>query len=794
MKVDEVVRHVDQVIFNLNDNVTCFDTCTLIDSMQNEGDDTVASLSSTAYMGTKRKRLSVDYYSLTNPIVTNGVTHDIDVPSQWAAGTMEQVNRNPPMKKAKRKRLLVDCDSPVPLSPPPIGLERQYHELLHLLRRGLLGNSSKQEAEAELQKSISAEMSTQTTTTTPFHKTTRNASALLMGPRGHGKTLLLEQCLRQLEYEATRECRFRVVRLNGLLLRGEDVGVAVREITRQIGHMAWEESVSRRLQQQQQQNQHKQEQQQQTVTRQPSSASTICSPKAALAPSSSSSMEILDSFKDILQREASVLRMRNTSFHSMLAFLDETLQLAKVDSIPILIVLDELDAFLASSSMTTSAISRNTPNRSTSSSSTSVASSTFITTTTPSNRQLLLYHLLDRVTDYASLISFVGITTRLSTVGMFEKRVKSRAEGTSKVIYVGHVPTYETWIQALLSKVYSMDDCAKTQKKRRNTITTAITQEQEQEMLDEDAIPDTTTTTTTTTNLPIPFLVQLKNQLQAMLSSSSLYDKKDTSCSNSKLLVDIRRILHRNYQLGKDLRWLSRILSVALSLAVGDFITSSSMGNAYEYPETSSIVPFTITPHHILQGIMTMGGCSCSYWTDLDEKDDEKDEDEGLGTSSGPTSYMTLSYDTPRTQGLLDLSGSQLAVLLSAKRILSRDVQGNNMTPITYERLYNEYIVSFIQRGKSSGSDHYDEPLFYKAFIELSQVGLIAPASDHGGGGPLQYNFDQTRSLETIDMLVVKRLPLHINVDVHMELGMALKKGHLVGCTTALREWGNKTN
>jgi Cdc6-like AAA superfamily ATPase len=570
----------------------------------------------------------------------------------------------------------------------PIGLERQYHELLQVLQRGLLG---KRVADSDC------------------NAVSHNASALLMGPRGNGKTWVLEQCLHKLELDVKNYSAqgFRVVRLNGLLLRGEDVGIAVREITRQIGQVALEESF-RRL--------HRRENQ--------SDSNEPCEPYHML--------------KDFLQRESLTLRTRKTSFNSMLSFLDEVLRLARVDSIPLLIVLDELDAFLTSShSSSTSSVGasyqshlamplhpRAHNNRNISS----------ISTSSPSNRQLLLYHLLDRVADHGSLISFVGITTRLSTVGMFEKRVKSRAEGTSKVIYFGHLSSYELLIDSLLSKV--------------------------QETLD---------------NTSTPLLETLKTQLKMMLSIRKNSVPENTSKDNTQRDL-VSHLFHRSYQLGKDFRWFSRVLSVALSLAVGDFISKQSVISTKDHDVNAS--NFILSPYHLLQGLSVISGGDV---LGRDLHDDVKS-----------TSVTPLSYDTPRLQALKDVSGAQLAVLFAAKRIISRDSQA--MTPITYDCLYREYYTSFVRSGRTSGPDQYDEPIFFKAFVQLSQMGMIDAAANHTGGGPLQYTHDVTRYMDRMDPLAVKKLPLHINVDVTLELGAALKQDSLVGCTTALKEWGNKSN
>ena len=71
------------------------------------------------------------------------------------------------------------------------------------------------------------------------------------------------------------------------------------------------------------------------------------------------------------------------------------------------------------------------------------------------DHQLLLYHLLDRVADHKYLVSFVGMTTNLDIVNKLEKRVQSRANGTSKIIYFGHAVDYGVVVESLVGKFYA---------------------------------------------------------------------------------------------------------------------------------------------------------------------------------------------------------------------------------------------------------------------------------------------------------------------------------------------------
>ena len=69
------------------------------------------------------------------------------------------------------------------------------------------------------------------------------------------------------------------------------------------------------------------------------------------------------------------------------------------------------------------------------------------------DRQLLIYHLLDRVTTQGTLMSLIGITSHLACVSMLEKRVKSRAEGTCKIIFLNPSPTFDKMMAILMSKL-----------------------------------------------------------------------------------------------------------------------------------------------------------------------------------------------------------------------------------------------------------------------------------------------------------------------------------------------------
>lgn len=286
-------------------------------------------------------------------------------------------------------------------SQPPVGLEKPFHELYSLLHPCLVGRQEN-----------------------------ANRAALVMGMRGSGKTLLVEHTIDCL---AREQCHFRVVRLNGLVIRGDDVGFAVKEMIRQLSDIAMVESTKDNI----------------------------------LSPGREKKMNGL-------------LRLRKSSFTSNLALLDEILRMACIDGIPILVVLDEFDSLLGSSA---SRMGVNFEGG-------------------VQDRQLLLYHLLDRVTTQGTSLCLVAITSHLAAVSMLEKRVKSRTEGASKVIHIRD-PTYESLVKILLNKL-EIDD--------------------------------------------------IRKRVSDIISSPVDEDPR------------IRLILERNHKLGKDLRWFCRVVSCSIAL------------------------------------------------------------------------------------------------------------------------------------------------------------------------------------------------------------------------------------
>lgn len=169
----------------------------------------------------------------------------------------------------------------------PLTLDKQFQDLYRLLHPALLTSASASNLESR-----------------------SNASAFIQGTRGSGKTLLLNQVLAALtdEIQQTKKCpMFRMVHVNGLLVPGHSVNTVVREILQQLSDAAQEEAA----------------------------------PKKARIDNDGNT-----NVSDATDHMGALLRLKQTSFTNQLQLLTEIIQLACVDGIPILFVLDELDTFL----------------------------------------------------------------------------------------------------------------------------------------------------------------------------------------------------------------------------------------------------------------------------------------------------------------------------------------------------------------------------------------------------------------------------------------------------------------
>ena len=627
----------------------------------------------------------------------------------------------------------------------PVGLGKQFNELYSLLEKGLIG--------------VQEDGKTKKT----------NVSALLMGGRGQGKSLVLERCLLALrekaaniriraqrernslnananananvneQIENANTAHFRVVHLNGILLRGQNVTIVVQEIVGQLCEIVAEET-HRKL--------HSNENE--------DIAKNVTSDKEG--------EEIQRKLYDLMQKERHKFRKRQTTFDSSMACLNEAFQISCIDSIPILIVLDELDSFLPKKNdkRPSKALVSNPKSLGRK----SAGMREFGNATLSSSRDLLLYHLLDRIAGKGSLISLVGACARLTTLSSYEKRVRSRAQGTSKVVYFSANQVVKDGSGKLLN---AYNSCVAALLSNFNV--PSIESEYWNSRLGSDA-----SNTNPKSTKPI-FVHALKQTVQRILLPQS-----DTSVENwdvnTSTTIDessqdetnrVHDIFKLNLELGKPMRWFCRVLSVALTLYAAKVIETD--GN-----DPGQIPQFDQS--FLIEGLKVMGA--------------ESAISEQRQVTRGHESPKNELYETTaRLQDLMDLSGSQVAVLLSAKRLLKRDRENEDdrisSKPLTYERIRKEYESYFIAQGKSSGPDRYDEGVFFTAFSQMLG-GMLFPAKDHTGGGPYQYFYSKKFTSVGIQQQQMKKIPLHMSFDVDQDLMKAIAADKMK-CSAALKDW-----
>jgi len=665
-------------------------------------------------------------------------------------------------------------------------LKEQYDTLRTLLRKGLLG-STHDEVDVYTTLDGPNENYVQPAGSNPFLPQIKsNVSAVLMGPRGHGKSLVLERCLASLSRLAKKrkdrifdhvmrnqqvkqaeemysQASFRVVRLNGLLFQGDSAVACTQEIARQIGVMSREErrrtrKIIRQLGAKRNRSEFQDVKTPKLSSREKrkkdKSAKYSCDKMLASASSANASATKNDESHD--------LRIRRSGFNTYIALLDEVLRTAQIDGIPILIVLEELDTFLAGGR------------------SSNAHSATEISDSGnpqhdggSSDRQLLLYHLLDRVADHKFLVSFVGMTTDLTAVTKLEKRVQSRTEGTSKLIYFGHDKDYDDLVKCVIGKFYTPPASCDSEADEYN----------EQHAM-----------------------LEIREDVESILRGGGKLDGNlENSGDNDDEINDftlVQRVFQRNYNLrGSDMRWVCRVFEVALGLLASDideciYHCIESNSDDPRLQEENDSTP-KLTPSHVAQALVTM---SASL--------DDISGSAGLpgiparstlelirwGQLLGdPNHYSCLVGTHSRLLALLDLSGPQVAVLLAARRIEARDgsAEGSKQPeplPLTYQRIQDEYATSFVASGRYTiSSDRYPLHVMHRSCTELMELGIICLKKQICGAGALQYGHNEVLCCGSD----ISNLPLHVNVEWDLEFVSILKAG-LLQCSTALREWGMK--
>lgn len=526
----------------------------------------------------------------------------------------------------------------ITLTYAPISLEKQFQDFYRLLHAALVPTENTSRASRS------------------------NASAFVQGTRGSGKTLLLNQVLAAIsdEIQQTQRCpMFRIVHVNGLLVPGHSVHTVVREILQQLSEVALQERANKRS-------------------------------------------KMVDENDNTTDHMGKLLKLKQTSFANQLQLLTEIIQLACVDGIPILFVLDELDTFLGGG------------NRG------------LATGFMHQDRQLLLYHLLERVATQGSFCSLVGLTSDSAIMMRLEKRIKSRAEGTAKFFLTGPCRTYQDLTNVLCSQILKGNDDDITSDAQR-----------------------------------------LKQELSEILSASN--------STEDRVQQRVQETLFRDYRLGKDMRWFTRVMYHALSLYRYDLVEKST-----QTPENASNLSAVVQAFHsryLEEALIDMGG---SFVKD----------------NISAASNLAEQESDQRIQALRDLPGPQVALVLVARRILHRDSSSSRNQneaalqhqQLTLSRMLHEYQSSY--KGQSAS---YSSRVLRNAFTELMEVGLFRPAADHTGTGPFQYQHRDDSLYSYNNMDVVERMPLHLTLDIHREVKPAIEN-NILNCSTALREWGRKTN
>jgi Cdc6-like AAA superfamily ATPase len=529
-----------------------------------------------------------------------------------------------------------------------------------------------------------------------------SSAAILMGSKGSGKSLLLERCLaacRQYHLKRRNIPLFYKVSINGILCRGQDVGAVVYEIIRQLSEIAFNNST----------NEEDMFASFEDNNNDNGSAHDICNKNSAVDEDEDNKtcQERERKRRRRLKMDKHILRLRRSAFTSNVALLEATLQIAHADGIPILLILDELDSFLEEG-----------------------------------QRQMLLYFFLDRVATTGSNLIFIGITSSFSTLTLLEKRIRSRAEGTAKIIYLRNPSTYADLLAVLQ---HQLKDCTVGDQMIARLSCLPNNNSDEQNLL-------------TATHQ------EINNNTKRQLCRVPEEEIEEATIASVTM--------ERELRLGRDLRWYSRVMSTALSLYRHECMLMAS--NKVDFHTK-----------YILNALVMLGGKTG------DVTNPSSQEQPDLCIVNG------MAVD-PRLQALLNLSMPEVALLLSAKRILIRQSHkddtsmlsslssSSSSSPLTLDRLLKEF-ESFRRR---SSSTHFSNTMLKKAVLQLLDVGLLMPVMDHVGGGPFQYGL--SKSYRNLDTNSLFRLPLQMLLDIDRELAIALEQ-NLVTCSTALKEWGKAT-
>jgi Cdc6-like AAA superfamily ATPase len=592
------------------------------------------------------------------------------------------------------------------------------------------------------------------TLSTSLRKET-NPVVCLAGPRGYGKRHILDHCMNGVYHERftaktkmavskrnhpneedaaaaakkvvqmclkrprrTVRTKLRIVRISGVLLKGDD-GAAAKEIVRQLSTQAAEEA--------------------QDAT----STSTTSQQAGVKRPFSSAG-------------SGSGVVSHSSSFHSNVALLDEALKRARIDKVPIWIIVHDVDAFAATAGNGNGANKSNTSCNSNRAYSTNAVSAARL----QNNKQVLLYHLLDMAASESTYMGVLWTTSRFNLLEMLEKRIRSRAVGTQVVLQLTKHQPQAAAASALSSSTTGAG--SRCRKRNENGL--------------EDWAPCLHAMMRGSGSETLTFQKNDDDTQQQQQENCCCEDEDDYFVLLKQMLANPRDpvtvLLQRQISLGQSLRWFQRLMTFAKSRLVGvqarqrhptrlrsKNVNHGTNTNIPQHPEHPKEKLYFLK--RALTEACDIMGCDMSHHVSHHEDDNgEHDNDNNKDmkqlqfdgklegeevTSTGTTRHQAQTYNhNPRLQSLLDLSICQLLLVFSARRIIVRDsVEAQNQDeevllrkstghqrglqrgttlaslgasistvdyhrPLTFERMYEEYHTYFVKPHSGGGGDDSD--------------------------------------------------------------------------------------
>lgn len=370
---------------------------------------------------------------------------------------------------------------------------------------------------------------------------------------------------------------------------------------------------------------------------------------------------------------------------------------------------------------------------------------------------MLLYYFLDRVATPGSNLILVGITSSFSALTLLEKRIRSRAEGTAKIIYMYTAQNYQDLLQIMAHKLKGClvgTDIIEHMSRHNSKFRVQVLSNREKG--DDGGTMKSSTVQQVTKMKALDEVNKVSNRDNLGTKSNDEIDMEETF----KLSVT----LEREFRLGKDIRWFSRVIAVSLMLYRHNCISVTPNNKRME----GLILNFR---SKFIRDALVMMGASMF--------------DNVAGSKQPDFCIVNGIAVSCRLQALLDLSTPQVCLILSARRILAREGHREKVVtaPLTMERMIKEY-ESFRRESTSSIGNF---KLLKQAAYHLMEQGLLVPSMDHSGGGPMQYHV--TKIYRNLDSYRILRLPIQIPLDVDRELGKALDL-NILECPASLKEWG----